>query len=210
MIDFLFDSASLVMFSGGIDSTYLLYQQLTETTDNIHAHHIVFKPHSKFKRDDVESLACERIYKYLMNIRSFTYSSSELDLSQFPYTGWDSDSQLFMASRVAPSLAAKNITVMIGDNANDYKQENVADRLERNVSSNLWTALLNSLEDHQRERINPKIQYPIANLSKQEIIERLPKDLLDLTWSCREPIRNDSGVHPCRKCHACKQIDSMV
>ena len=198
--------ATVIMTSGGIDSSYLLYKRLRDTNLNIHAHHIKFMTHEQYHRWDVESQACMKVWDYLSSLRNFSYSTSVIDLSTFPYTGWDSDLQLFVGSRVAMNLTADKVTLEIGDNADDYLQEDVKQRAERNVSSNLWAALLDSMDEVFRKKVAPEVSYPLKNMTKAEILDDMPQDLIDLCWSCREPLRIDGQVKPCGECHACKQL----
>ena len=103
------------------------------------------------------------------------------------------------------NLTANKVTLEVGDNADDYLQADVQERAERKVSANLWTAILESLDKPFRDKIAPKVAYPLKNMTKAEIIKTLPPDLLDLCWSCRDPVRNDDAILPCGICHACKQ-----
>lgn len=197
---------SLIMSSGGVDSAYLLYDRLKNTNIDVHAHHIKFITHNQYHRWDVEEKACYEIWNYLSKIRKFSYSTSTIDLSTFPYTGWDSDTHLFIGSRVAMNLTADNVTLEIADNADDYLQDDVQSRKERNASDNLWTAILGSLDEVFCKKITPTVSYPLKHMTKREILQAMPQELIDLTWSCREPVRDAEGVRPCGKCHACKQL----
>jgi hypothetical protein len=56
---------------------------------------------------------------------------------------------------------------------------------------------------HKHE-IDPQVRFMIKHLYKKEIIKLLPKELLDLTWSCREPIiKSEEEFVECGKCRAC-------
>jgi tRNA(Ile)-lysidine synthase TilS/MesJ len=194
------------MVSGGVDSAYLLYKLLKDGDKNLHAHHIKFITHNQFYRWDVEEKAYHDIVNYLSKVRNFSHSTSTVDLSTFPYTGWDSDLQLYVGSRVAMNLTADKVSLAIGDNADDYISGDVKDRAERNVSTNLWKALHESMDEIFREKVSEDVDYPLKNMTKQQILDDMPQDLLDLCWSCREPVRKGEKVTACGKCHACKQL----
>ena len=55
----------------------------------------------------------------------------------------------------------------------------------------------------------PQVQwiYPVYGATKQELAAGLPRDLVELTWSCRRPIRRvERGAEqwaPCGGCKAC-------
>ena len=38
--------------------------------------------------------------------------------------------------------------------------------------------------------------YPVKELSKQQIVDMLPKELRALTWSCRKPLYDQQGWRP--------------
>lgn len=51
----------------------------------------------------------------------------------------------------------------------------------------------------------------VADMTKEEIMDLLPKDLLELTWSCRVPIY-DSKIKqflPCGNCITCREIEEI-
>jgi 7-cyano-7-deazaguanine synthase in queuosine biosynthesis len=45
--------------------------------------------------------------------------------------------------------------------------------------------------------------YPVYHCTKKELAEALPGELLQLTWSCRRPVRNVERWVPCGACKAC-------
>ena len=114
----------LLMFSGGIDSTYLLYHYLRDTSHPVHVHHISFRyPH--IQRWRAEDPAAEKIAAWFKeNLRSFEYSTSGFDLD-FPLVGYDSDLQLLVASKVALHLGSERITVALGWSTEDLERPRV-------------------------------------------------------------------------------------
>lgn len=53
---------------------------------------------------------------------------------------------------------------------------------------------------------NVKKIYPVEEMTKKEIYDMLPKDLKDLTWSCRTPIYKNGNIEMCKKCKTCLEI----
>ena len=199
--------ATVVMVSGGVDSAYMLYKLLKDNTNmNLHAHHIRFITHKRFYRWDVEDAACEKIWNYLSTIRPFSHSTSTIDLSEFPYTGWDTDTQLFVGSRVAMNLTADKTFLALGVNADDFAMPDIKERVKRKTVANLWGAILGSMDEVFREKVSSEVSFPLKNMTKQEILNNMPQDLIDLCWSCREPVRENGEIKPCGVCHACKQL----
>ena len=192
----------LLMFSGGIDSTYLLYHYLRHTSHPVHAHHISFR-YAHWPRWRAEDPASEKISDWCReNVRDFEYSTSRFDLD-FPDVGWDSDLQLLVASKVALNLRGRRITFALGWCTEDLQRAQVRDRQERNVTTNLWRALCRSVVDAD---LNQEIAMPIVErgLSKADIIAELPEELVALAWSCRTPRFEDDVPRPCGRCNACR------
>jgi len=201
--------AVVIMASGGVDSTYLLWKLLNETTVPIHAHHISLQVHG-LQRHDCEGLAFQRITKYLNdNIRPFSWTTSVIGYESFPYRGWDTDTQLLMGARCAANLPAKKITVMLGVTADDNHKPIIQARIDRDVISTLWSALLNSIDPEVSKKINPELELPIGNMFKHEIVSELPDELLDLTWSCRQPVRENNTIRACGNCEPCKALKAI-
>ena len=203
------NSCKLVMFSGGVDSTYLLWKLLTETDHHIHAHHISMRTAAE-NRWEMEGQATTHIWTELLKIRPFDVSSSVLDLDTLPYTGWDSDAQLYIGARVAAAIKADNVQLMLGITANDAKRPVIMNRVKRNVLGNLWTALRESIDDEQRGRINPEVAFPIKDMTKRQIVEHLPTNLRQLTWSCRLPVKVQGMTVPCGTCLPCQVLQDAL
>lgn len=203
------NSCKLVMFSGGVDSTYLLWNLLTQTNDRIHAHHISMRTASE-PRWEMEGIATTNLWTELLKIRPFDVSSSVLDLDVLPYTGWDSDAQLYIGARVAAAINADKVTLTLGVTANDAKRPVIRDRVRRDVLNNLWLALRESIDDEQRDRIDPKVAFPIKDMTKRQIVEQLPTNLRYLTWSCRFPNKVDGMAVPCGTCLPCTSLKDAL
>ena len=46
--------------------------------------------------------------------------------------------------------------------------------------------------------------YPICEMEKWQLIDEMPKELLELTWWCRAPY-NDN---PCKRCFTCQAVEN--
>lgn len=200
------DKAILVMLSGGLDSTYVLYKYLHETNLPVHVHHISIQVKQE-NRWEAEDSATTRILEYCQRYRAFSasFSTYKFDL---PFTGWDADVQVMIGARVAANLDAKSVVVTLGINADDLQREEVAERQSRNVLGNLWTATRESIDEEQREKIYPTLHLPFKDIPKWQMMREMPVDLVNMTWSCRRPQfrTEDNGDivgSPCCTCHAC-------
>lgn len=195
------------MLSGGIDSCYMLYYYLTQTDYAIHAHHISLRYPSE-PRWREEDEASRKIVAFCQRIRPFDYSESRCDIGFKRYVGRDSDTQLLMAARVAPNLRG-NVHVAIGLQIDDAETELFQQRMKNNTVQKLWNALCESMDYPHGEQVSRELLMPIMemNITKKEMMEAMPKELLDLTWSCRRPKYNeDNKAYPCGVCKACCHI----
>jgi 7-cyano-7-deazaguanine synthase in queuosine biosynthesis len=184
----------LIMFSGGLDSTGVFWKLINES-ETIHIHHMYLV--NKEGRARAENKAVKDIVEYMSKIRSFGFSES---YHEYPcYNNnfiWDSDIFSFMAGSIC--LGVKAIKkVAIGTTASDLSPS-LSKRIER--ANKIFNAFGTSAE---------KI-YPMIGMKKKQIYEMLPKDLRQLTWSCREPVYDGDDIIRCGKCKTCKQMSAIV
>jgi 7-cyano-7-deazaguanine synthase in queuosine biosynthesis len=190
----------LVMLSGGLDSTYLSWKMMSEgETPHLHHVHIINK----------ESIGKNQ-YKRMQPILSY-FKKQEFD---FKYTkskfenknviGFDSDLLLLVAQKICWNIR-KPVQLVMGWNPFDMTRPAIASRAERNITSNLWNALIDSTGNKFIER---EISFPLIekNIYKKDMIREMPKELFDLTWSCR---RSRNNI-PCNKCHACIERNNAL
>jgi 7-cyano-7-deazaguanine synthase in queuosine biosynthesis len=186
--------SALLMLSGGLDSVALLANVLSETDQRVHVHHIEIQNFED--RRDVENQALEGILAYLrQHYRPFAYSTST---SEFPLGkggGFDLTLVLFTAARVHTALASVVDIVYTGHIA-----PNRPEILE-------GSAVFNAC--YINKRFKPVWLWPLARLKKTEIYESIPRELADLTWSCRKPVREGDSFRPCGTCHACRSREEV-
>ena len=187
------DPSILVMLSGGLDSTGMLWKLIKESR-SFHVHHMnLFNQENRAK---VESVAIKNILKYVGCYSTFGYSEST---HYYPtYNNcfmYDSDIVAFISGTICLSMPSiKHIA--IGMTKNDTEGPSLTSRIER--STKIISAFTAAT----------KI-YPVMNMSKREIYESLPSDLRDLTWSCRTPIYKDNTAISCDKCSTCESLEEM-
>ncbi len=74
------DRRHLLLFPGGMDSTYLLYYYLTQTNLPIHAHYISMS-HPRIYRWQLEDLAVKNIIEYCnQQYRAVSHSQSMVEI----------------------------------------------------------------------------------------------------------------------------------
>ena len=185
----------LAMYSGGLDSLGMVYLLLTEYTDyHIHIHHV----HNKNVEDRhrAEAIAVDLAIKELERLSfKFTYSESEIGTVAFGKNFlFDTDSMNFFAGYVA-SVNKDIVKVAMGMQANDHNHALDVRRQRGNQILGAFTSA---------EKI-----YPVLNLSKREIYNRLPESLRNMFWSCRRPVYNEKSIAPCGKCDTCRKLQEQ-
>ena len=184
----------LLMFSGGLDSTGAFYQLAIKEKSSLHIHHMNLK--NAEKRAFVESKAVANVLGYMKNLGAkFVYSESTHEYpvynNQFV---WDADIASFMAGNICSMIPSIKYAAY-GLTKTDLSPS-VSSRIEK--ANKIFSALCNA----------SKI-YPVQHMTKKDLVEFLPKDLVNLTWSCRTPIYKNSTAITCGQCKTCKEFQSQ-
>jgi 7-cyano-7-deazaguanine synthase in queuosine biosynthesis len=186
----------LIMLSGGLDSTYILYDAVKNSEDKIWVHHIVLK-NSVEVRWKEELIAARKVMEYCRKIRSFPYSESEWGFHFKKYFVWDIDVIAFTAAQIVPNIAGEDkVTLVTGRVKEDDNNPLSVQQLE--YTQTLWEAASKKFAG----KVEKDILKPIREKHKKELITELPLDLLNMVWYCRN---SDQG-RPCGKCKSCKDM----
>lgn len=189
------------MFSGGIDSSGALYRVLTEYKNmEVHAHHIHLI--NSENRDRAEKAACEKIVSKLKKTGfkfDYTESTMQIDLPV-----WDVYMVWFVAGLIVQTDLEINY-VTTGRNKTDSgfmsrpKPRAMLERLFKTVY----------VHGKRREDLPCKNLPVIAHMTKREVWDFLPKELQDLTWSCRYPLYKNGFAYNCERsvCEACESLN---
>jgi 7-cyano-7-deazaguanine synthase in queuosine biosynthesis len=187
---------TLVMYSGGLDSTAMLVKLLAETRDELRVHHL--RMANREQRADAEQAAVERIVAWCRErYRPFRYSESALDFGELEAIPIDYVCIAFVACQVAIDTPRCD-RIAVGALARDTDIENRSAR-QRRVFDALYECY------RARKLGEPEVQwvYPVYHATKRELAAALPRELVELTWSCRRPVRTQGRWRPCGACKAC-------
>jgi len=194
----------IIMVSAGLDSTYMAWRMIRDGVTGLHLHHISI-------RNNINKLWIEQdermpyILEYFRDINpDFEYSETVFEFYGWSIVGYDSDLQALVGQKIAENLAVKHkVELYIGLHAGSLNDCHVIERISRNVNTNIWKSLVQSV-CYYRENIDEEIHYPLVedNKDKSDMIKEMPKELLDLTWSCRHP----NNGKPCTYCKTCREI----
>lgn len=191
---------TLVMFSGGLDSTAALYKLLTGSADELHVHHVHLvnrDGRARAERDAVQAvLAWCRAH-----CRPFAYSESTLDFDALQAIPIDYLSIAFAACQVAIDVARCD-RIAIGVLAADL------DEVKRKVSEQQRRVFEAMYACYRARKLGePVIEwiYPVYDLSKAQVAASLPPELRAVAWSCRRPVAIEGGYRVCGDCKPCRK-----
>jgi len=185
---------ALLMFSGGIDSTLAAYEYLKNNPDKkLLMHHVILK--NKQKRDEKEKCATIAICDWFRRngLNNFKITYSVFDYGHINYLIWDIEIMAFHTYIHLCNPDYQSISHVL---LPFYLNRNINGKYQKFYS-------IISLIPQYRQI---KFDYLYAHKTKKEIIDRLPSELLQLTWYCRKPI-NDQ---PCKHCYTCKEVQAAL
>lgn len=181
-------SYNLLMFSGGIDSTYVAYDFLRRNQkEYLLLHHI--KLHNKQNRMLCEDLSCKKITTYLKenNFNNFVYSESSFNYGDIKHLIYDIE------------IVAFHMYILLQHPY--YNIKNILLPFYMNKSKDRYDKFFNIIKLSNKD-VN--FSFPISKMTKCQVINRLPKNLLNITWYCRTPINKQ----PCHTCETCLAVRS--
>lgn len=199
--------AALVMLSGGIDSTAALAHLLTADDQPVFAHYIVKKDAESPHMAAAETHAVNRIVPYCQKAyRPFQFTHSVWDF-RLPYFGWNLTLCAFVGAQVIRSFGTGIDRYVTGVNYEHFHGLGDWERRVQEAEKTFEAAFTTS----NRERL-PAIEWPLAEMTKQQVVDTLPVDLLELTWSCRHPVPTSekNGFDVCGVCVACKTLQKVT
>jgi 7-cyano-7-deazaguanine synthase in queuosine biosynthesis len=186
------DIRMIVMWSGGIDSTFKLAYLLKETEYQIHAHHVNIVNHEGRAR--AERAACTVLRRKLKALREFAYTESTVDHSEHEKIPFDMAIVAFEAGVVARSGDGRHVEPFTH-----------------------WTIGTHKAEGHFQRRFDlyePMVNavcfpgdYPVFEMGKvvtkaEEIAYLEDLGLFGDCWYCRFP----RAGRPCGRCGTCKDV----
>jgi hypothetical protein len=191
--------ATLLMLSGGADSAVALIKLLTENDEPVFCHHIIMIDSESQTRHKPQEIACEKIVKYCRkHYRDFTYTKSSWNfpLSHF---GWNLTLCAFVGARVLRSFRRARIDrYAVGVIDEPHTLGMWEERLQE-IEMTFYGGLVSAKLPYK-----PEIIWPVADMTKTDILNSLPDELLEIVSFCRNP--SDLGnntFQPCGKCISC-------
>lgn len=186
---------SLILFSGGVDSSALLKKMLTETDDEMVVLHIQLKNH--LNRWQPEYKAVQKLIPHFKkNYRDFLYKELSVEYYSYKDRMFDPYMVSFFASHVAADEQVDRI--LVGMILEDITFFSGAHRIpiERRLRA----------ETNRAFGTEATWEYPFEHISKGEIYKYLTDEEYQMTFSCRNP----KGEKTCGECEACTEIKMTI
>jgi len=192
--------ATLLMLSGGADSAAALIKLLTENNDPVFCHHIIIADQESRSRYKAEDIASDKVVRYCReHFRDFVYTKSLWD---FPlsYFGWNLTLCAFVGARVLRSFpAAKIARYAVGVIDEPRTLGRWKERVEE-AQTTFYAGLITAGLTYR-----PAIIWPVAHMTKIDVLDFLPLELADIVSFCRNPIElSGDTFRPCGRCVSCK------
>jgi 7-cyano-7-deazaguanine synthase in queuosine biosynthesis len=187
---------TLLMLSGGLDSTCALIKLLKETKDELYVHHLDSRNFEG--RYQAESIAINRILPFGLVIRKFFYTQSLHDFTKMKlFAPTDIHLSRFVASQICVQYKIDQFAT--GECKDDFGTPGY---LTRKITGDIFFNVLAK---------DTKVVYPVIDMTKKEEIEYLKNinpDILKHIHYCRRPEIYKDEWYNCGKCRTCKQTKS--
>lgn len=190
---------TLVMLSGGIDSTAALWHVLHHPDEygEVLVHHIHIK--NLEARWVAEALAVKNVLTYIKKHvpTPFSYSQSTIEVPHFGNQFMFDVEAMGFVTGYMTSRDTKITKVVIAATKTDFELGVDGSVMRGKRAHNAYHP---DEEDHSA-RIK---EYPQSHMTKAEVYASVPPELAALTWSCRTPHYVDGKPVECGRCKTCK------
>jgi 7-cyano-7-deazaguanine synthase in queuosine biosynthesis len=190
----------LVMWSGGIDSTYTLAKLLHDSSFKIHAHHIVLN--NIERRSKAESQAISKLMPKLHRIRPFTFTENLIDDSRMPTMVYDMARVCFEAGAVSKGFY-HHPNQIIFDKWTIGTHEAEGHNWER------WEVIKHATKAAEWSKGREKfIEFELQPMvsKRAEMMYLKEFGILDDCWYCRTP----RDGKPCNQCKTCDEVKGAL
>jgi len=191
---------TVVLWSGGVDSTGALYKILKDYPDEVFAHHIHFK--NIENRWEAEKESVDKMIPWLRkNVRDFNYSESTIEIGLENF-GWDVPISMYIGGLVVRDKFCNKL--VLGATSDDLKGETQF----RHTMSQLL-AVMATLRQPKNHQSFPYMWQLMSNTSKKEIWDSLSDFLKENIWCCRTPKQSNGKWIECEDCIACNSLEKI-
>lgn len=198
---------ALVMLSGGIDSVYVAYKALSEGRD-LRLHHIHLR--NAEGRWEAEARAVKRALAWYRKngLTNFRYTESTIDFGTLNWLPKDYASYAYVIGHIMSDPKSRHMNSFLHPRHSDAfntKHGKVTFDQARKSADDMLTTIPSIIA---RREIH--MEQPVIGMTKAEIIDDCPADLLKLAWYCRRPVKAGNTHRTCGNCFTCSQVTASV
>lgn len=183
---------TLLLLSGGIDSTACLWQRARDGLPT-RTHHVMLADWEG--RQIHENRATTQVLAWIQQQyprAQITHTESGVDfrtVRRIPRNHylWGYWAGVLMHQKSGLT------TIVVPRNKDDFSDPRAGETYDRSY--------LTSVELMTGQQ--PRLIYPILSYTKADLVKMLPEDLLKRTWWCRRP----NAGQPCHTCSTCKKVE---
>lgn len=186
---------TLLMFSGGMDSTAGLVHLLTETDDDLHVHHVIIKENRREGLYIAQLEAISKIIPYCKkHYRDFKFTTSTLDYMDIQerfISTWNGVCFILLVLLHQELDIEKVIPVVLSkqDYLNNPPYAVWGHGMAENFLSRVERIKKIALIDIDRKIT---FDYLFVDISNIEMVRKyISQELFGMTWSCNWPISSD-------------------
>lgn len=183
---------TLMMFSGGLDSTFCLWQRVQQG-QLTHVHHVHYQ--STKNRREVEARAVDEVLHWMRSHGGrglIDYTESWVDLGWL-WTPYNFFLWSYWVGAILASPSGFRYRALIRPATADDHGVRQAD-----------DAYLTMMQLMAGRTIN--LEHPILHMTKRDIVAAIPEPLLEMVWWCSQPYNG----RPCHVCDSCKLMDAAL
>ncbi|MER7114147.1 hypothetical protein ABT332_06620 [Saccharomonospora azurea] len=198
---------ALLMLSGGIDSVYVMYKALSEGR-HLHVHHIHLR--NREGRVDAEARAVRRVLAWMRRkgLTNFRYTESTVDYGSLRFLVKDFYTYALFIGMIMSDPKNRDMDSFLHPRHSDaFNLRNGKVSFEQ--AAERANAALTGIPSLMARR-EIKMELPIGSMTKADVIEACPPDLLRLAWFCRRPVKVGASFHQCNSCFTCAQVNESV
>jgi 7-cyano-7-deazaguanine synthase in queuosine biosynthesis len=196
---------TLLLFSGGKDSTYVLYKLLTETDDEVTAIQLYKKNDTKMAIIGSEDsyMRVPALLTELKKIRDFNFIKKEI--SPEDITQDTSHYYTFFVNYATPFLNDGTYDrIATGRTWEQQDQKFFKNSDVRSSPSQIAGQRMFEENVQFGTLWNPLISHDfVQNYSRYHALSLLPNNISPLTFSCDDPIVTDGTIEECGICYKC-------
>jgi len=204
----------IVMLSGGLESTCLLFRELKElkTEDSLFVYHVsLINSENRFK---AEAIAVKKIVEFARKYGDFVFNKSAVEYNDVlgsGYCGIDIHSLAFMAGHFAKHIAVAfgtlNLEVLLGACVEEENPEDFFDDYRYKIFLEFFRT--HFLQEKDRGLQIPKIHFPYIYEGIREQIKFVPEEVKQFVISCRRPVEIGETFTRCGFCYTCQKIQKL-